>query len=59
MDRHAMPGHPRVGAEPREVQRPAAGAGRGNAAPASEEEPVIGLPGGIQPGTAPAAPRGR
>jgi 2-keto-3-deoxy-L-rhamnonate aldolase RhmA len=38
---------------------PAAGAGRGNAAPASEEEPVIGLPGGTQPGTAPAAPRGR
>jgi 2-keto-3-deoxy-L-rhamnonate aldolase RhmA len=37
---------------------PAAG-GRGNAAPASEEEPVIGLPGGQPPTPAPTAPRGR
>jgi len=43
---------------------PAAGNGRGNPAPVEEAEPVIGLPGGAQPGTAPrgaspAAPRGR
>jgi 2-keto-3-deoxy-L-rhamnonate aldolase RhmA len=41
---------------------PAAGTGRGNAAPVQaqeqEAEPVIGLPGGLQPGTT-AAPRGR
>ena len=37
---------------------PAAGRGRGNL-PEPVEEPVIGLPGGLQPGTAPATPRGR
>src|SRR5262245_52002509 len=37
----------------------AAGRGRGNATPEPEAEPVIGLPGGPQPGAAPAAPRGR
>jgi 2-keto-3-deoxy-L-rhamnonate aldolase RhmA len=37
---------------------PAAARGRG-AAPESEEEPVIGLPGGQQRGGSPAAPRGR
>jgi 2-keto-3-deoxy-L-rhamnonate aldolase RhmA len=42
------------GGGPARGAAPAAGRGRGNAAPESEEEPVIGLPGG-----APAAPRGR
>jgi 2-keto-3-deoxy-L-rhamnonate aldolase RhmA len=37
---------------------PAAGRGRGNL-PEPDEEPVIGLPGGLQPGTAPTTPRGR
>jgi 2-keto-3-deoxy-L-rhamnonate aldolase RhmA len=37
---------------------PAAGRGRGNL-PEPDEEPVIGLPGGQQPGAAPTAPRGR
>ena len=37
---------------------PAGGRGRG-AAPESDEEPVIGLPGGPQRGTAPATPRGQ
>jgi len=36
----------------------AGGRGRGNL-PEPAEEPVIGLPAGQQPGTAPAAPRGR
>ena len=35
-----------------------AGRGRGNL-PEPDEEPVIGLPGGQQPGAAPTAPRGR
>jgi 2-keto-3-deoxy-L-rhamnonate aldolase RhmA len=35
-----------------------AGRGRGNTLPEPDEEPVIGLPGGPQRGTAPAAPRG-
>jgi 2-keto-3-deoxy-L-rhamnonate aldolase RhmA len=33
--------------------------GRGNPLPEPDAEPVIGLPGGVQPGTAPTAPRGR
>jgi 2-keto-3-deoxy-L-rhamnonate aldolase RhmA len=37
---------------------PTAGRGRGNTLPEPDEEPVIGLPGGPQRGTAPAAPRG-
>ena len=36
---------------------PAGGRGRGNTEP--DDEPVIGLPGGQQPGPAPTAPRGR
>src|SRR5687767_4453377 len=36
---------------------PAGGRGRGNTTPEPDEEPVIGLPGGAQPGAAP--PRGR
>jgi len=37
----------------------AGGRGRGGNEPQSDEEPVIGLPGGAQPGGAPTAPRGR
>jgi 2-keto-3-deoxy-L-rhamnonate aldolase RhmA len=38
---------------------PAAGGGRGANVPEPDAEPVIGLPGGQQPGAAPTAPRGR
>ena len=47
---------PRGGAGARGAA-PAGGPGRGNTTPEPDEEPVIGLPGGAQPGTAP--PRGR
>jgi 2-keto-3-deoxy-L-rhamnonate aldolase RhmA len=49
---------PRGGGGAARGAAPAAGRG-GNAAPPPDEEPVIGLPGGQQPGAAPAAPRGR
>ena len=49
---------PRGGGAARGAAPAAGGRGRGNL-PEPAEEPVIGLPGGTQPGTAPAAPRGR
>ena len=50
---------PRGGGRGAEGAAPAAGRGRGNSLPEPDAEPVIGLPGGKQPGASAPPPNGR
>jgi 2-keto-3-deoxy-L-rhamnonate aldolase RhmA len=50
---------PRGGGRGPAAEAPAGGRGRGSNLPAPDDEPVIGLPGGLPPATSPATPTGR